>query len=1065
MITKDNFIQALEALEFQRVDNTLVWSKCFGSLDCIMEANLHENKPVYPVQVDSDGDFTKNFTQPESYVVFICVAMLLDKGYRPEHIFLEKTWLLGHSSKSGRADITVYDENGTNVLFIIECKKAGKTYNDARRLLFEGKDDRQLFSYLAQARSSKWLQLFAADIDEETGSIKIFEEIVRSHDDENVAILAEKDESILLYKNASQAEDLFRVWEETYNKKTYKGLIFGPDTTAYKIGVRPLRKKDLCEFSSDDGITNSFLEILRHNSISDKENAFNKLLSLFICKMVDEKEHLEDEEVDFQYKEGTDNYFTLYERLLRLFHRGMDKFLKEDVFYLEDDYISRTLAQYTGKQRKFLEAELKQSFQRTKLLSCQVFAFREIYNEKLFMQNGKVLVEMVELLQNYRLAYSSRKAFLGQLFEQLLNQGFKQDEGQFFTPMPITRFIWNSLPIERFINFDTRTCPKVIDYACGAGHFLTEGISAISDSFVAHGYTGDNAVTDEEISSTFYGVEKDNRLARVSKVALLLNGANDAHVKAMDGLDHDENFLGEKNTFDILVANPPYAVDAFKSHLERRILKDFDLLQYMSTSSDDIENVFIERIDQLLKPHGVAGVVLPSSVLNVKDVSTTKAREILLKHFNIRCIASFGGKTFGATSIPTIVLFLEKQDVTPAKCEIIKDSIEAIFADKELSGWVDADIYTSYLHTIDIEQDLYDKFREKALSLEELRQDPYFLQYITSFNKSTELKNLRKKTNYKKLNSDEKANAEKELFYSICIDIEKEKLYYFALTYQQDTLLINTPTATDEQKAFLGYEISGRKGCEGLVETEGLLTNKERRYDESKIAYIVKKQFDGQTHNIESADNYVSIANLSSLMNFGRDKFDKTIKPLIVEEIKTKHPMVRLDREDLFELSIGNRVLNNELIDDAQIPVYSANVRSVFGYTNKLLIEDFSVPSVLWGIDGDWSVNYIPKSCKFYPTDHCGVLRVKSDAINPYYVSMVLDLVGATHKFSRSYRASIDRIKGIRIPLPPQSVQLNIVSECEALDKEYENSRMSIDEYRSKIESIFLNLNIIESGG
>lgn len=65
------------------------------------------------------------------------------------------------------------------------------------------------------------------------------------------------------------------------------------------------------------------------------------------------------------------------------------------------------------------------------------------------MQNGKVLVEMVELFQNYRLAYSSRKAFLGELFENLLNQGFKQDEGQFFTPMPITRFIWNSAPIER----------------------------------------------------------------------------------------------------------------------------------------------------------------------------------------------------------------------------------------------------------------------------------------------------------------------------------------------------------------------------------------------------------------------------------------------------------------------------------------------------------------------------------------------------------------------------------------------------------------------------------------
>ena len=80
MITKDNFIQALEALDFQRVDNSLVWSKCFGSLDCVMEANLHENKPSYPVEIGADSETSQDFSKPESFVVFICIAMLLEKG-------------------------------------------------------------------------------------------------------------------------------------------------------------------------------------------------------------------------------------------------------------------------------------------------------------------------------------------------------------------------------------------------------------------------------------------------------------------------------------------------------------------------------------------------------------------------------------------------------------------------------------------------------------------------------------------------------------------------------------------------------------------------------------------------------------------------------------------------------------------------------------------------------------------------------------------------------------------------------------------------------------------------
>lgn len=1064
MITKDNFIQALEALEFQRVDNTLVWSKCFGSLDCIMEANLHENKPVYPVQIDSDSDTTKNFTQPESYVVFICVAMLLDKGYRPEHIFLEKTWLLGHSSKSGRADITVYDENGTNVLFIIECKRAGKDYNDARRLLFEGKDDRQLFSYLAQARSSKWLQLFAADIDTETGGIKIFEEIVKSHDDENVAILAEKDESILLYKNASQAEDLFRVWDETYNKKTYKGLILGPDTTAYKIGIRPLRKKDLDKFDSDDGITNRFEEILRHNSISDKENAFNKLLSLFICKMVDEKEHLEDEEVDFQYKEGTDNYFTLYERLLRLFHRGMDKFLKEDVFYLEDDYISRTLAQYTGKQRKFLEAELRQSFQRTKLLSCQVFAFREIYNEKLFMQNGKVLVEMVELLQNYRLAYSSRKAFLGQLFEQLLNQGFKQDEGQFFTPMPITRFIWNSLPIERFINFDTRTFPKVIDYACGAGHFLTEGISAISDAFVAHGYTGDNAVTDEEISSTFYGVEKDNRLARVSKVALLLNGANDAHVKAMDGLDHDENFLGEKNTFDILVANPPYAVASFKSHLERRILKDFDLLQYMSASSKAIEKVFVERIDQLLKPYGVAGIILPTSIMTDDDAAGIRIREILIERFLIHSIVYFEGKTFSKTPTSTVVLFLEKREIQPRATTLISDSVNAIFAEECLTDWNDKEIYSKYLNVIEVDEEAYNKFRLKQSSFDELREISYFSQYVEAFETDSSTINLQKSSKFRALKISEQKEMLLEKFYDTTFSIEKDKVFYFALAMDNNVLIIKAPTENNLQKEFLGYKSSERKGKEGVTEKEGALTS-NKRDDNSKLAWCVKTSFTGECENNDVSKLYSFRVQLPLLMNFSKTTFNKIIYnvPVSSFRLKSKYEVDTVGNLLVDVIGSKTKIESDSILSEGNTPVITQEKDNyISGYTNITdTITD--VPLIVFG-DHSCCFKYVDFNF-VRGADGTQLIKTDESRIKLKYLYYYLSSIQVHN--SGKYERHFKYLKDTQIPIPPidSDVQDNIISECEALDKEYENSRMTIDEYRSKIESIFLNLNIIESGG
>ena len=103
----------------------------------------------------------------------------------------------------------------------------------------------------------------------------------------------------------------------------------------------------------------------------------------------------------------------------------------------------------------------------------------------------------------------------------------------------------------------------------------------------------------------------------------------------------------------------------------------------------------------------------------------------------------------------------------------------------------------------------------------------------------------------------------------------------------------------------------------------------------------------------------------------------------------------------------------------------------------------------------DWKDN------PFYPTDHCGVIRVNSSDIEPYYLSMILEIVGKTYSFSRINRVSIERIKGVQIPLPAIDIQQQIVSECEKIDEEYNTSRMTIEEYKKKIAEVFENLEVI----
>ena len=148
------------------------------------------------------------------------------------------------------------------------------------------------------------------------------------------------------------------------------------------------------------------------------------------------------------------------------------------------------------------------------------------------------------------------------------------------------------------------------------------------------------------------------------------------------------------------------------------------------------------------------------------------------------------------------------------------------------------------------------------------------------------------------------------------------------------------------------------------------------------------------------------------------------------------------------------------MVADGTIPVFSANVFEPFGYIDKLLIKDFSVDSVLWGIDGDWMVNFYPKDKQFYPIDHCGVLRVLTDKVHPRYMARILENEGKKMNFSRSYRASIDRVEGISFNVPDYDIQrkaMEQVVELEAKISELEKTLSALNGKKSEILTTFLN--------
>ncbi|MCH5344933.1 MAG: N-6 DNA methylase [Acetatifactor sp.] len=1057
MIRKDNLEAMIKAIGYVASARANVFEKKYVQYDCVIEVDFDGSGFInYPEDkgMKITRKTTCNFAEPENFVVLECITRLMDKGYRPEHIELEKEWALGHEKKSGFADILVKDEDG-KTLFIVECKTAGNEYKKEYNNLLN--DGGQLFSYWQQEGNCKWLSLYASDFD---GShVSYTTETIDCSDDANILASAEKDSTILLYKDAHTVEDLFTVWGETYDKRLCGDVIFRDDSKAYQIGVKPLRKVDLKDFSENDKVVNKFEEILRHNNVSDKENAFNRLIALFICKLVDEIQKGDLDIVDFQYKVGTDTYETLQDRLQRLHKEGMEKFMREEIFYVADDYAENLVQQYTGHKRQKMIEDLRNTLRILKFYTNNDFTFIDVHNEELFYQNGKILVEVVQLFENYRIIGSNDVQMLGDLFEQLLNKGFKQNEGQFFTPIPITRFIWDSLPVERIIKkADGIEFPKMIDYACGAGHFLTQGFEAINAGALSidPSYKIDRSWVEHKI----FGVEKDYRLARVSKISLFMHGAGNGNIIFGDGLENYPDKDITPASFDILVANPPYSVRSFKPHLK---LKDnkFSILDKISNDGSEIETLFVERISQLVKPEGVAAVVLPSSILNKENESFIGARETILKNFMIRSIAQLGSKTFGATGTNTVILFLEKYNEPPKRIDLVTDSVASIFDLNDLTDWEDDDILRGYLQKISVNILTYRVFVKREKDYTEWMADEYFKMYVEAFISSTEYANKTRQKTFSKLSEEDKLAWYNEHFYDYVFAIEKEKIAYFALVYQQRTLIITAPDDNKAQEKFLGYKWSNRKGQEGIqiITPGGMLYSEDDRNVDDKVSGLIRNSFLGKEYSVPELAEYSYYLRLQDMIDFKSLSFTKTIRTAKVRELKTTPGLVNYKLNDkIFEISIGNRVLSSEIIENGSIPIISANVFEEFGRTDKQNLTDFSVPSIIWGIDGDWMVNIVPANTPFYPTDHCGVLRIHSTDILPQYMAIALEVEGTFEKFSRNNRASAQRIKNLIVQVPSLSKQQEVVDEIALINDKITNETQIVSQLFSDAQTKFTEM-------
>ncbi|MCT7644454.1 N-6 DNA methylase [Aliarcobacter butzleri] len=1227
----EDFKKLLGYLEFELKKD--VFTKHFSQFDCDLKVDLKNEKLIYPIEKGFivNSETTSNFSSNENFVVFECVHRLLNQGYKPESIELEPSWKLGHSNKSGRADIFIKNLQNQPLL-IIECKTAGREFEKAWKYTLE--DGGQLFSYLEQEKAVEFIALYASDFI--NNEIVTSQKIISHKDNETILI---ENKELKSFKDAKNVKERYKVWKDTYKQEFTEKGIFEENIQAYQIGkdkytldidTKPIDATD------KKGKYHQFRTILRKYNVSRRENAFEVLVNLFLCKIVDETENPND--LKFYWKGiAYDSYFDLVDRLQELYKIGMDKFLKQDIVYISNKDIDKAF--WTMKQKRNATKDtIKDIFRQLKFFKGLDFEFVKVHNQQGFDKNAKILLEIIQMWQGLRLLTTEQNQFLGDMFEFFLDNGIKQSEGQFFTPVPICKFIVSSLPLEDKISNSSEPI-KAIDYACGAGHFLNE--YALNITPIVKKHKNESAVN--EYYKNIYGIEKEDRLAKVAKVSAFMYGQDEINIIDADALDNNKEI--KEQSFDCLVANPPFAVEDFLLTLDEEIREQYELIETINDlGNKNIQCFFLERAKQLLAPNGVAGIIVPSSILNNSDNTHIKTREILIKYFDFVSIVELGSQTFGKTGTNTVILFIKRKGLKPEVATHFKNRIDDFFEDWESEknsnggAYQDTNIISSYCNHLDIDINLYEKILQNILD-EKLFDIEIFAEYKKAFENSTEIKNLKDKKQFKDKSAKEQKEELEEKLLKYIQKCEKEKLYFYMLSFNNPTkvLVVKSPSDNKEQKNFLGYEWSGAKGSEGIKYFDGEnindiqtpLFDPKNIDNEEKISYLIKEHFSGNTKTIKDEyKEHCSYINLADMLDFNRVEFNKSINLSVNKkvEIESKYPLVKLgekfeiskgksitqketiegnvkvvaggldfaylhnisnrpkntitisasganagyvnfwneeifasdcttiysenitlttyaynvlkvnqnklfdlargsaqphvypkdienfkipfpepdiqeqvvneckkldaevlkankiieqskqniengflelfsnathsfklSNDDIFDVSIGRRVLAKEIEEnpsDEAITVYSANVFEPFGYIKKDLLKDFSKDSVLWGIDGDWMVNFMPKEKPFYPTDHCGVVRIKQDVLHGRYLAWALNNAGIEFRFSRANRASTERIKGMVIKAPSFEEQNKFALEVEKLEKNINDAKKIIDTAKDKKEEI-----------
>lgn len=372
------------------------------------------------------------------------------------------------------------------------------------------------------------------------------------------------------------------------------------------------------------------------------------------------------------------------------------------------------------------------------------------------------------------------------------------------------------------------------------------------------------------------------------------------------------------------------------------------------------------------------------------------------------------------------------------------------------------------------DKELYSNFLNGNLD-SKLAELEAFKDYRNAFRQTSDYKKLKESKIYKE--SKDKQDLEDKAFLAYTQTIEKDKLLYFCLSLNQEVLIIKSPSDIKEQKKFLGYEWSNRKGDEGLKELHepylSPLFERGNPQNETKLNTLICKAFLKTLSDIpKDLQGYASKARLIDMMDFEKVEFNKAISLNVKsrDELNpfknSKYELVRLG-----EVCDLNKIRNQASATEIEkMNLNSGNVKLLPSsknyewWTDEKTAGQFINEGEVITLGVARYANIKKHKGKFVSANnHILSVKDKSKIIFDF-LYILLEICGQKlYKQGQQYpQFDTNIFYSFKIPLPPLEIQKQIVAECEKIEEQHNTLSLSIKEYQKLIKAMLQKSGIIE---